>query len=147
MTETKTQFPMIKWAQRKDRLFITINVVHSKKPIVDLTDGKRIKYQGTDGTVNYAFDMELYDEISKDESKYTLESRNIFLNIKKKTPGPYWPRLLKDEKKHPWIEVDWMYYAEEDEEEPYPDDDDEEEKDEETKTDIKEGNKNEVIKN
>ena len=116
MTETKTQFPMIKWAQRKDRLFITINVVHSKKPIVDLTDGKRIKYQGTDGTVNYAFDMELYDEISKDESKYTLESRNIFLNLKKKTSGPYWPRLLKDEKKYHWIEVDWMYFTEEDEE-------------------------------
>ena len=116
MTEAKTQFPMIKWAQRKDRLFITINVVHSKKPIVDLTDGKRIKYQGTDGTVNYAFDMELYDEISKDESKYTLESRNIFLNLKKKTSGPYWPRLLKDEKKYHWIEVDWMYFTEEDEE-------------------------------
>ena len=116
MTETKTQFPMIKWAQRKDRLFITINVVHSKKPIVDLTDGKRIKYQGTDGSVNYAFDMELYDEISKEESKYTLESRNIFLNLKKKTSGPYWPRLLKDEKKYHWIEVDWMYFTEEDEE-------------------------------
>ena len=116
MTETKTQFPMIKWAQRKDRLFITINVVHSKKPIVDLTDGQRIKYQGTDGTVNYAFDMELYDEISKEESKYTLESRNIFLNLKKKTSGPYWPRLLKDEKKYHWIEVDWMYFTEEDEE-------------------------------
>ena len=116
MTEKKTQFPMIKWAQRKDRLFITINVVHSKKPIVDLTDGKRIKYQGTDGTVNYAFDMELYDEISKEESKYTLESRNIFLNLKKKTSGPYWPRLLKDEKKYHWIEVDWMYFTEEDEE-------------------------------
>ena len=116
MTETKTQFPMLKWAQRKDRLFVTINVVHSKKPIVDLTDGKRIKYQGTDGTVNYAFDMELYDEISKDESKYTLESRNIFLNLKKKTSGPYWPRLLKDEKKYHWIEVDWMYFTEEDEE-------------------------------
>ena len=65
---------------------------------MDLTDGKRIKYQGTDGTVNYAFDIELYDEISKEESKYTLESRNIFLNLKKKTSGPYWPRLVKDEK-------------------------------------------------
>ncbi len=116
MTESKTQFPILKWAQRKDRLFITISVVHSKKPIVDLTDGKRIKYQGTDGTVNYAFDIELYDEISKEESKYTLESRNIFLNLKKKTSGPYWPRLLKDEKKYHWIEVDWMYFAEEDEE-------------------------------
>ena len=116
MSDSKTQFPIIKWAQRKDRLFITINVVHSKKPIVDLTDGKRIKYQGTDGTVNYSFDIELYDEISKDESKYTLDARNIFLNLKKKTSGPYWPRLLKDEKKYHWIEVDWMYFAEEDEE-------------------------------
>ena len=116
MTEATTKFPMIKWAQRKDRLFITISVVHSKKPIVDLTDGKRIKYQGTDGTINYAFDIELYDEISKEESKYTLDSRNIFLNLKKKTSGPYWPRLLKDEKKYHWIEVDWMYFAEEDEE-------------------------------
>ena len=73
MTDTKTQFPIIKWAQRKDRLFITISVVHSKKPIVDLTDGKKIKYQGTDGTNNYAFEFELYDEIVKEESKYTLE--------------------------------------------------------------------------
>ena len=112
----KTQFPILKWAQRKDKLFITICVVHSKKPIVDLTDGKRIKYQGTDGSVNYYFDIELYDEIVKEESKYTLDSRNIFLNLKKKTSGPYWPRLLKDEKKYHWIEVDWMYYAEEDEE-------------------------------
>ena len=116
MSDSKTKFPIIKWAQRKDKLFITIMVVHSKKPIVDLTDGKRIKYQGTDGNTNYAFDLELYDEIVKEESKYTLESRNIFLNLKKKTSGPYWPRLNKDGKKYHWIEVDWMYYAEEDEE-------------------------------
>ena len=116
MTDQKAKFPILKWAQRKDKLFITICVVHSKKPIVDLTDGKRIKYQGTDGTTNFAFDIELYDEIVKEESKYTLDSRNIFLNLKKKTSGPYWPRLLKDEKKYHWIEVDWMYYAEEDEE-------------------------------
>ena len=117
MTEKpKTQFPILKWAQRKDKLFITICVVHSKKPIVDLTDGKKINYQGTDGSVNYSFDIELYDEIVKEESKYTLDSRNIFLNLKKKSSGPYWPRLLKDEKKYHWIEVDWMYYAEEDEE-------------------------------
>ena len=98
MSDSKTKFPIIKWAQRKDKLFITIMVVHSKKPIVDLTDGKRIKYQGTDGNTNYAFDLELYDEIVKEESKYTLDSRNIFLNLKKKTSGPYWPRLNKDEK-------------------------------------------------
>ena len=116
MSSEKTQYPLIKWAQRKDRLFITISVVHTKKPIVDLTDGKRIKYQGTDGKINYAFDLELFDEISKEDSKYTLDTRNIFLNLKKKNSGPYWPRLNKDGIKYHWIEIDWMYFSEEDEE-------------------------------
>ena len=45
MSTQKNQIPIIKWAQRKDRLFITINVVHSKKPILDLTDGKKLKHK------------------------------------------------------------------------------------------------------
>ena len=113
---TKTQFPILKWAQRKDKLFITINVVHSKKPTIEI-EGKKMKYQGTDGNINYAFDIELYDEIDKDNSKYTLDARNIFLKLKKKTEGPYWPRLTSDKVKYHWIEIDWAYFTEEDEEE------------------------------
>ena len=113
---TKTQFPILKWAQRKDKLFITINVVHSKKPTIEI-EGKKMKYQGTDGNINYAFDIELYDEIDKDNSKYTLDARNIFLKLKKKTEGPYWPRLTSDKVKYHWIEIDWTYFTEEDEEE------------------------------
>ena len=116
MSTQKNQFPIIKWAQRKDRLFITINVVHSKKPVLDLTDGKKLKYQGTDGKINYAFELEFYEEILKEGSKYTLDARNVFLNLQKKNPGPYWPRLIKDKKKYHWIEVDWFYFTEEDEE-------------------------------
>ena len=113
---TIIQFPILKWAQRKDKLFITINVVHSKKPTIDI-DGKKMKYRGTDGNINYAFDIELYDEIDKDNSKYTLDARNIFLKLKKKTEGPYWPRLTSDKVKYHWIEIDWAYFTEEDEEE------------------------------
>ena len=113
---SKTQFPILKWAQRKDKLFITINVVHSKKPTIEI-EGKKMKYQGTDGNINYAFDIELYDEIDKENSKYTLDARNIFLKLKKKTEGPYWPRLTTDKVKYHWIEVDWTYFTEEDEEE------------------------------
>ena len=61
----KTQFPMLKWAQRKDRLFITIMVVHTKKPLVEI-DGKKLKYNGTDGKINYAFEIQLFGEIDKD---------------------------------------------------------------------------------
>jgi len=114
---SNTQFPILKWAQRKDKLFITIMVVHTKKPSVDILEGKTLKYSGTDGTKNYSFEIEFFDEVLKDESKYTLDTRNIFLNIKKKTSGPYWPRLTKDTKKLHWVEVDWAYFADEDEEE------------------------------
>ena len=92
---SNTQFPILRWAQRKDKLFITISVVHTKKPLVEI-NGKKMKYSGTDGKINYAFEIELFDEIDKEGSKYTLDSRNIFLNLKKKTEGPYWPRLTSD---------------------------------------------------
>ena len=113
---SKTQFPILKWAQRKDKLFITINVVHSKKPTIEI-EGKKMKYQGTDGNINYSFEIELYDEIDKENSKYTLDARNIFLKLKKKKEGPYWPRLTSDKVKYHWIEKDWAYFVDEDEEE------------------------------
>jgi cytosolic prostaglandin-E synthase len=71
---------------------------------------------GTDETHKYAFELELYDEVVKEESKFSLDSRNIFLNIKKKTKGPYWPRLTKDSGKLNWVGIDWTYYIDEDEE-------------------------------
>ena len=117
MQSTGSQFPILKWAQRKDRLYLTIMVVHTKKPTIDIIDGKTLKYSGTDGQKNYAFEIELFDEVLKEESKYNLEARNVFLNIKKKTEGPYWERLTKDSVKRHWIETDWVYYTEEDEEE------------------------------
>ena len=110
-------YPTLKWAQRKDCLYITIEVVHTSKPIIDIIDGKKLKYEGTDGEKTYQFEIELYEEVLKDQSKFNLGSRNIFLNIKKKTTGPYWPRLIKDSAKLPWIQVDWVYFTEEDEEE------------------------------
>ena len=77
---SQKQFPTLKWAQRKDKLYITINVVHSKKPIIEIK-GKKMKYEGTDGIKNYSFEIELYDEIDTENSKYTLDTRNIFLNL------------------------------------------------------------------
>jgi cytosolic prostaglandin-E synthase len=115
--QDSTTIPTIKWSQRKDRLYITIDVVGLKTPVIDVIDGKKLKFQGTDGNKKFAFQIELFDEVIKEESKYNLAARNIFLNIKKKTKGPYWPRLIKDTAKFNWIQVDWTYYVDEDEEE------------------------------
>ena len=114
---SKTQFPILKWAQRKNCLYITINVVNKTKPTVDIIEGKKLKYSGSDGEKDYAFEIELFDEVIREESKYTLDARTTFLNLKKKTAGPYWPRLIKEKIKYQWIQVDWALFVEEDEEE------------------------------
>ena len=116
MQSTNITIPKIKWAQRKDKLFITIDVVGVKTPQIDIVDGRTLKFQGTDETHKYAFELELFEEVNKEESKFSLDSRNIFLNIKKKVKGPYWARLTKDPSKLNWVGVDWTYYIDEDEE-------------------------------
>ena len=55
MQSTGSQFPILKWAQRKDRLYLTIMVVHTKKPTIDIIDGKTLKYSGTDGQKKLCF--------------------------------------------------------------------------------------------
>ena len=116
-TQSNVTNPIIKWAQRKKKVFITIDAVEVKNPLIDIVDGKVLKFEGTDFNHKYAFEIELYDEVVKEESKFSLDSRNIFLNIEKKTAGPFWPRLTKENKKFNWIQVDWKHYVDEDEEE------------------------------
>ena len=82
-----------------------------------LNSGKNIfKNSGNTEDHKYAFELELYDEVVKDESKYSFEGRNIFLNIVKKTKGPHWPRITKKEGKLNWLAPDWTHYVDEDEE-------------------------------
>ena len=56
----------------------------------------------------YSIDLELFGEVVKSESKWTLDTRNIFLDIKKKTKGPYWNYLNKDKKKHNFIHLAYL---------------------------------------
>jgi prostaglandin-E synthase len=116
--------PHVKWAQRKDRLYITIEVENLKSPILELSNEGRIsfkylfilKIRGTADDVNYVFDLTFYGEISKEDSKISLENRNIFLEIKKKTAGPHWPRLTKESGKLNYLHFDFAHFVEEDEE-------------------------------
>lgn len=111
-----TKIPTIKWAQRKDKIFLTIDAVEIKNPEIDIIDGKILKFAGNDKDTKYAFEIELFEEVDKEQSKYTLDSRNIFLNIQKTVRGPYWPRLTKNTQKLSYLGPDWRYYIDEDDE-------------------------------
>lgn len=116
MLSNKKINPQLKWAQRKDRIYITFNLIEIKNPLIDLVDNKILKFSGEDKENSYDLQLELYEEISKEESKYVFATRNIFLNLKKKETGPYWPRLQKSSGKFNFINIDWNLYVDEDEE-------------------------------
>lgn len=111
-----TNNPNIKWAERKDKLFVTIQLTEVKDTKIDITDDNRLIFSGVSDGKTFKLDLELYGEVIKSESKWTLDTRNIFINIKKKTKGSYWNYINKDKKKYHFIHVDWALYIEEDEE-------------------------------
>lgn len=50
---------------------------------------------------NYGFEMELYEIINKEESKWNTKGRNVIFNLSKKDKGAeWWPRLTKDKTKN-----------------------------------------------
>ena len=49
----------------------------------------------------YAFDIQLFEEVDMEASKWNTKGRNIILNIvKKNQEQEYWPRLTKDKVKN-----------------------------------------------
>ena len=120
-TEASAKFPNLKWAQRKDMIFITIDLPDAKDPVIDLNPvGPVLKFDCTVKEQKYAFTLDLYQEVINEESKWNLKGRNILLNIvKKDKEAEYWPRLMKEKVKNPHISVDWSrWIEEEDEDEP-----------------------------
>ena len=96
---------------------ITLKVQDLVEHKIDLHPDGVLIVQGRDKTRNYELNIAMYGEVLVEKSKWNTLGRNIVLDITKKTSGPYWPRLTKDEKKNMLIQVDWSRYADEDEEE------------------------------
>merc|ERR1712152_132521 len=54
-------------------------------------------------------------EIDKEKSKFAVRDRVIEFALEKKDSGPYWKRLVKEEKKQHWLKVDFNKWRDEDE--------------------------------
>jgi len=77
----------------------------------------QLKIEVTSDKKTFAADLELFGEINIEESKWNKNGLHLQFNLVKKEEGPYWKRLLKEDKKHNHITVDWSKYVDEDEEE------------------------------
>jgi len=109
----------IKYAQRKDSLYLTIALADVKDEKIVLTD-TGLKFEGTSKDKSYEVDIEFFKEVDSEGSTYNVLPRSVQMHIlkKDKEEEEFWTRLLKDkalEKNQ--IKIDWDRYVDEDEEE------------------------------
>ncbi|RHY61630.1 hypothetical protein DYB26_005144 [Aphanomyces astaci] len=109
----------VKWAQRKDSLYLTVDLADVTDEKVELTN-TTLKFTGTSNQTKYEVNLEFLHEVDTEaaESKWAKADRNIhFYVLKKDKDADFWPHLLKDkhlEKTN--VKVDWNKYVDEDEE-------------------------------
>jgi len=102
------------WAQRKDQIFLSIDVQDVKDEKIKLEPTK-LTFSGNSGAKKYTSDLEFLKEIDPALSKYAVRPRRIEFVLQKKEPGPYWESLLKTKGKFNWLKVDWNKWKDEDE--------------------------------
>eukprot|EP00249_Psilotum_nudum_P010814 c22782_g1_i1 orf=739-1179(-) len=110
--------PEVKWAQRSDKVFLTVELPDTKSPKVKIEPEGRFTFSAVVGSSDdeYELDFELFDKINVEESKISVGLRNVFCVLKKTDVG-WWKRLLKGEgKPPPYLKVDWNKWVDEDEE-------------------------------
>ncbi|KAJ4834949.1 hypothetical protein Tsubulata_021475 [Turnera subulata] len=113
-----SRHPEVLWAQRSDKLYLTIALPDAKDISVKCEGGGLFSFSavGLQGEP-FNFSLELYGTILPEGCKTKVGLRNIICSIQKQEKG-WWKRLLKSEEKPaPYIKVDWNKWCDEDDEE------------------------------
>ncbi|KAK1436397.1 hypothetical protein QVD17_02176 [Tagetes erecta] len=112
-----SRHPNLKWAQRDDLVFMTIDLPDAKDVKLKLEPEGKFYFSATSGADNipYEIDINLYDKVDVNESKVSVGSRSIVYLVKKEE-SKWWSRLVKQEGRTPvFIKVDWNKWVDEDE--------------------------------
>ncbi|KAG9454947.1 hypothetical protein H6P81_007851 [Aristolochia fimbriata] len=112
-----SRHPTVKWAQRSDKVYLTVELPDAKDVKVKLEPEGKFLFSATRDGLSYEVDLELFDKINTEESKASIGVRNIVYVIKK-VEKKWWDRLLKTEGKPPvYLKVDWDKWVDVEEEE------------------------------
>lgn len=113
-----SRHPFVKWAQRSDRVFITIELPDAQDVKLKLEPDGKFFFSATSGAdkIPYEIDFNLYEDVDVNASKASIGLRSICYLVKK-AEKKWWSRLLKQEGKPPvFLKVDWDKWVDEDEE-------------------------------
>ena len=110
-----TVIPAVKWAERNDRVFVTVEAPGAKADDVQvvLEDNGKFEFRWK----QFALVAELLKEIVKEKSQWAFTGRSVVFDIVKKDEG-YWNKLFKVPAGKPaWLTVDWARWKDEDDDE------------------------------
>jgi len=118
--------PEVKWAQRDDSVFLTVQLSEAKDIKLEITPEGKFSFSAKGGPdqKEYAVEIELFGEINVDDSKQLINTQKIFCTMmKKEASDEYWPRLQKVKSREHWLKIDFDKWkdADESEDEDKPD--------------------------
>ncbi|XP_076946536.1 uncharacterized protein OsI_027940-like [Bidens hawaiensis] len=109
-----SRHPEVKWAQREDKVFITVVLANTKDAKVNLAPEGVFTFSAKAGQHEYDLKLELFDKVNVEESKINIGERSIFCILEKAEPK-WWNKLLSGDAKTPhYVKVDWDKWADED---------------------------------
>jgi len=101
--------PFVYWAQSNTEVFLRVDLKDVKDQTICLEE-EEIDFSavgvGSQGEQQYNFVLEFYLPVCKDNSIIEVIDREIRIKICKKEPD-WWPRLLFEQQKLPWLKVDF----------------------------------------
>ena len=105
--------PTILWAQDRDIVFVTIQVMEIKEHDIKI-ENNRVIFIGKNSTNEYNLELDLFTNINIEKSSSAIYSTDIKLKLRK-THSLFWPRLTKTKQNN--IKIDWSKWVYEDDEE------------------------------
>ncbi|XP_021775374.1 uncharacterized protein OsI_027940-like [Chenopodium quinoa] len=111
-----SRHPEVKWAEREDKVYLTVMLPDAKNPKVNLAPEGTFTFSATGGAGDnvYELTLELFDKVNVEESKISYGVRSIFC-VLEKAEKKWWNKLLRGEGKPPhYVKVDWDKWADED---------------------------------
>ncbi|KAL4383753.1 hypothetical protein GQ457_15G025310 [Hibiscus cannabinus] len=112
-----SRHPEVKWAERADKVCITVLLLDSKNAKVNLDPEGVFTFSANAGADNnlYELKLDLYDKVNVEESTISIGVRNIVC-VLEKVEKVWWKKLLRGDGKTPhYIKVDWDKWVDEDE--------------------------------
>lgn len=113
-----SRHPEVKWAERADKVYLTVQLPDAKNPKVNLDPEGTFTFSATGGAGDHVYELklDLFDKVNVEESKINYGVRSIFC-VLEKAEKKWWNKLLHGDGKPPhYVKVDWDKWADEDEE-------------------------------